>query len=65
MCPKSRMGRPINGGEAKSVEIKIRMEPYLVKQMDNACMTLNMSRSAFIRYSIEQLIKVVKQYGYY
>jgi len=65
MCPESRMGRPIKGGEAKSVEVKIRIEPYLSRQMDDACRQMNMSRSAFIRYSIEQLIKVIKQHRYY
>ena len=65
MCPESRMGRPIKGGEAKSIEVKIRVEPYLVKQMDMACKQLNMTRSAFIRYAIEQLIRVAKQHQYY
>lgn len=64
MCPKSRTGRPILGGEAKSIEIKIRMEPYLVKQMDMLCRRLCMSRSAFIRYSVEQLIKSAKHHDY-
>ena len=65
MCPKSRMGRPILGGEAKSVEVKVRIEPYLVKQMDFACTALGMKRSAFIRYAIEQLIKAIKANAYY
>lgn len=65
MCPIIRAGRPIVGGEAKSVEIKVRVEPYLVSQMDNACRQLNMTRSAFIRYAIEQLIKAAKQHQYY
>lgn len=65
MCPISRMGRPIKGGEAKSVEVKIRIEPYLVAQMDTACRQLNMTRSAFVRYAIEQLIRSVKQHRYY
>lgn len=64
MCPNNRAGRPIKGGEAKSVEVKIRIEPYLVRQMDSACTQLNMSRSAFIRYAIEQLIKVARQHRY-
>lgn len=65
MCPESRMGRPVRGGEAKSIEVKIRIEPYLSRQMDDACRQMNMSRSAFIRYAIEQLIKVIKQHRYY
>ena len=65
MCPESRMGRPINGPEGKSVELKIRIEPYLFKQMDAACKQLKMSRSAFVRYAIEQLIKSLKLNNYY
>lgn len=65
MCTITKMGRPIKGGEAKSVEVKIRIEPYLVRQMDDACRMLNMNRSAFIRYAIEQLIKSVKRHRSY
>ena len=64
MCPKSRTGRPILGGEAKSIEVKIRMEPYLVRQMDSVCEKLGMKRSAFIRYAIEQLIRAAKHHDY-
>ena len=65
MSPLSRVGRPIAGVERRSMEIKIRMEPYLLKQMDAACQELKMSRSAFVRYAIEQLLKVVRQHGRY
>lgn len=65
MCPESRMGRPILGGEAKSIEVKVRIEPYLVSQMDRACKELGMTRSAFIRYAVEQLIKTIKANRYY
>lgn len=64
MCPESRMGRPIRGGEAKSVEVKFRMEPYLARQMDFICVQLGMTRSSFIRYAIEQLIKSAKHHNY-
>ena len=64
MCPESQMGRPILGGEAKSVEVKIRIEPYLHRQMTTVCKQLNMTRSAFIRYAIEQLIKSVRHHYY-
>ena len=61
MCPNiSRAGRPVLGAEAKTLEIKIRIEPYLCRQMTLACQALGMTRSAFIRYAIEQLIKTVK-----
>ena len=64
MCPESRMGRPIRGGEAKSIEVKIRIEPYLANQMGALCRKLGMTRSAFIRYAIEQLIKEAKHHNY-
>lgn len=64
MCPESRMGRPVLGGEAKSVEVKVRIEPYLVRQMDNACKDLGMTRSAFIRYAIERLIRMFNVNNY-
>lgn len=65
MGPLNQRGRPVVGGEAKSVEIKIRIEPYLCKQMNNACRRLGMTRAAFVRYAIEQLIRSLKLNNYY
>lgn len=62
---RSGRGRPVQGAEAKSIEVKIRFEPYLLAQIDAACKSLRMTRSAFIRYASEQLIKAVKQYRPY
>lgn len=60
MCPQNKAGRPIYGAEGKSVMIKLRIEPYLSDQMTLVCRALGMSRSAFIRYAIEQLIRSYK-----
>ena len=64
MQHKSRMGRPVLGGEAKSVEVRVRIEPYLYKQMLASCRQMGMTRSAFVRYAIEQLIRSVRQHYY-
>lgn len=65
MGPRKQMGRPIVGAEPKSVEIKIRIEPYLCRQMTIACRRLGMTRAAFVRYAIEQLIRSLKLNNYY
>lgn len=65
MVPQSKMGRPILGAEPKSQQVKIRLEPYLSRQIDVACKRLGMTRAAFVRYAIEQLIRSLKLNNYY
>ena len=64
MGPVNQRGRPVVGAEAKSIEMKVRIEPYLYSQMMSACSRFKMTRAAFVRYAIEQLIKSLKQ-NYY
>ena len=72
MCPIINgivgRGKPISGIEAKSVERKIRLEPYLDKQLTAACKELRISRSEAIRQGIQLFLKeadkVIQDYYY-
>lgn len=61
MCPINEgimgRGKPISGVEAKSVERKIRLEPYLDKQLAAACKDLRISRSEAIRQGIQLFLR--------
>ena len=71
MCPiindsskPYRPGRPKEGLEVRSVERKIRLEPYLDQRLGQVCRHLGISRSEAIRQGITLfLAEVRKKYG--
>ena len=50
--PKRPVGRPKEGVEARSVERKIRLEPYLDEQLTIACRKLGITRAEGIRQGV-------------
>ena len=71
MCPiideqkkPYRPGRPKEGLEARSVERKIRLEPYLDMRLGQVCRVLGISRSEAIRQGIGLFLQETKRrYG--
>lgn len=61
MCPNnsgtSNRGRPAMGIESKSVERKIRVEPYLDARLTKTCKVLGITRSEAIRQGIMLFLK--------
>ena len=61
--PRRPKGRPVEGLEARSVERKIRIEPYLDQQLGSVCRHLRISKSEAIRQAIMLWLKeVYRQY---
>lgn len=54
---KDRPGRPVNGIEAKTIERKFRIEPYLDEQLTWICRQLGITRAAGIRQGVRLLIR--------
>ena len=54
---KTGPGRPVYGVEAKTVERKIRIEPYLDDQLTWICRKLGITRAAGIRQGIRLFIR--------
>lgn len=70
MCPNIdsskpyRPGRPREGVEARSVERKIRIEPFLDQELGRVCRVLGVSKSEAIRQGVQLfLMEAKKQYG--
>ncbi len=61
MCPNnseiSNRGRPATGLETKSVERKIRLEPYLDARLTQSCRILGITRSEAMRQGIMLFLK--------
>ena len=75
MCPinndkefKSKRGRPSMGIESRSVERKIRIEPYLDSRLGHVCRLFGLSKSEAIRQGIilylNQAEKIIKENAY-
>lgn len=70
MCPNIesskpyRPGRPKEGLETRSVERKIRMEPYVDQELGRVCQILGVTKSEAIRQGILLFLREAKhQYG--
>ena len=55
--PRRPVGRPKEGAETRSIECKIRMEPYLDDQLSMVCRVLGLSKSEAIRQGIKLFLK--------
>lgn len=58
-------GRPVYGAEAKTIERKFRIEPYMDDQLTWICLRLAISRSEAIRQGIKLLIREYKKHHDY
>ena len=56
-----KRGRPITGAEAKSKELKIRIEPVLYNELVDVCEKAGVPVSHGVRTGILLFIKVMKQ----
>jgi len=62
--PSRPKGRPKEGIESRSVERKIRIEPYLDQELGRICRQLGISRSEAIRQGVQLFLKEArKMYG--
>lgn len=59
--PTRPVGRPREGAETRSVERKIRLEPYLDRELGQICRNLGISRSEAIRQGIMLWIREVQR----
>ena len=55
--PRRPVGRPQEGAEKRSIERKIRLEPYLDEHLEIACRYLGITRAEGIRQGIRLFIK--------
>lgn len=55
--PRRPAGRPKEGVETRSVERKIRIEPYLDEELTIACRYLGITKSEAIRQGIRLFLK--------
>lgn len=55
--PSRPVGRPRDGVESRSVERKIRLEPYLDHRLALACQCLGITKSEAIRQGIQLFLK--------
>lgn len=56
MGPINNKGRPVYGVQPKTVERKIRLEPYLDEQLTIICRSVGISRAEGIRQGIMMFI---------
>ena len=57
----NKAGRPVVGSQAKTVERKIRLEPYLDEQLTYICWMTGISKAEAIRIGIRLFIKHYKK----
>ena len=55
--PKRPVGRPKEGAEIRSVERKIRLEPYLDEHLGIVCRYLGITKAEGIRQGIRLFVK--------
>lgn len=55
--PRRPVGRPREGAETRSIERKIRLEPYLDEQLTIVCRKLGITRAEGIRHGIRLFLK--------
>lgn len=58
------VGRPKEGVQTRSVEVKIRLEPYLDEHLQIACNCLGISKSEAIRQGIKLFLKEAEKIIY-
>lgn len=62
--PARPKGRPQEGIEPRSIERKIRIEPYLDQELGRVCVLLGISKSEAIRQGVQLfLMEAKRQYG--
>lgn len=54
---KTKTGRPIEGMQAKTVDRKVRLEPYIDEELTAVCRALGITRADGIREGILLFIK--------
>lgn len=57
----NKRGRPVYGAQAKSVERKFRLEPYLDEQLTYICCQTGISKAEAIRIGIKMFIEHYKK----
>ncbi len=62
--PRRPVGRPKESSQTRSVEKKIRIEPYLDEQLTIVCTYLGISKSEAIRQGIQLFLKEAKKLIY-
>ena len=62
--PSRPVGRPKEGEQSRSVERKIRIEPYLDEHLSIACNYLGISKSEAIRQGIRMFLKEAEKIIY-
>lgn len=55
--PRRPVGRPRDGAEARTVERKVRLEPYQDEQLTIVCQQLGITRAEGIRQGIWLFLK--------
>lgn len=56
-----KRGRPVTGTEAKSKELKIRIEPALYDELLEVCEEAKIPVSQGVRTGIQLFVKIIKQ----
>lgn len=54
--PKRPVGRPRDGAESKTIERKVRLEPYVDEQLTMVCQILEITRAEGIRRGIQMFL---------
>ena len=62
--PRRPVGRPKEGPQSRSVERKIRIEPYLDEHLGAVCSYLGISKSEGIRQGISLFIQEAEKIMY-
>ena len=62
--PTRPVGRPKEGAQSRSIERKIRLEPYLDEHLSIACKYLGISKSEAIRQGIKLFLKEAEKIIY-
>lgn len=62
--PSRPVGRPKEGAQSRSIERKIRIEPYLDEHLSIACNYLGISKSEAIRQGIVMFLKEAEKIIY-
>lgn len=58
------VGRPKEGAQSRSIERKIRLEPYLDEHLTIVCSYLGISKSEAIRQGIKMFLKEAEKIIY-
>ncbi len=65
IIPENRpVGRPKEGTQSRSIERKIRLEPYLDEQLGIACSYMGITKSEAIRQGIKLFLKEAEKIIY-